>query len=209
MKKLSFASPILFTTILLFAAACGKNTAAETVPPQTQIASESDFSEETSMNGQTGSITPESSATDLIGNAPSETASGSNSNGNSAANGTAAETQDDEDNGECLILPDGSVEEPLPSHIGRLVELTGMDAGALHGRMEKNMEPLFWLVEYTGCMSVWQTRVVAPTVPTGQQQAALEELHDAAFLAPKYLMQTPGQEYVESVHRAKKELGDR
>jgi hypothetical protein len=37
MKKLSFASPILFTTILLFAAACGKNTAAETVPPQTQI----------------------------------------------------------------------------------------------------------------------------------------------------------------------------
>jgi len=56
---------------------------------------------------------------------------------------------------------------------------------------------------------VWQTRVVAPTVPTGQQQAALEELHDAAFLAPKYLMQTPGQEYVESVHQAKKELGDR
>ena len=94
MKKLSFASPILFTTILLFAAACGKNTATETVPPQTQIASESDFSEETSMNGQTDSITPESSATDLIGNAPSETASGSNSNGNSAANGTAAETQD-------------------------------------------------------------------------------------------------------------------
>ena len=41
------------------------------------------------------------------------------------------------------------------------------------------------------------------------QQAALEELHDAAFLAPKYLMQTPGQEYVESVYRAKKELGDR
>ena len=49
MKKLSFASPILLTTILLFAAACGRNTATETVPPQTQIASESDFSEETSM----------------------------------------------------------------------------------------------------------------------------------------------------------------
>ena len=92
MKKLSFASPILLTTILLFAAACGRNTATETVPPQTQIASESDFSEGTSMNGQTDSITPESSATDLIGNAPSETASGSN--GNSTANGIATETQD-------------------------------------------------------------------------------------------------------------------
>ena len=93
MKKLSFASPILLTTILLFAAACGKNTATETVPPP-HTASEADFSEETSMSGQTNSITPESSAADLIGNDPSETASGSNSNGNSAANGTAAETQD-------------------------------------------------------------------------------------------------------------------
>ena len=38
--------------------------------------------------------------------------------------------QNDEDNGECLILPDGSVEEPLPSHNGRLDELPGKDAGA-------------------------------------------------------------------------------
>ena len=36
-----------------------------------------------------------------------------------------------------------------------------------------------------------------------------DRLHDAAFLAPKYLMQTPGQEYVESVHQAKEELGGR
>ena len=82
--------------------------------------------------------------------------------------------QNDEDNGECLILPDGSVEEPLPSHIGRLVELTGMDAGALHGRMEKNMEPLFWLVEYTGCMSVWQTRVVARQCRRGSSRLRLK-----------------------------------
>ena len=46
------------------------------------------------MNGQTDSITPESSATDLIGNAPSGNGVRPNSNGNSAANGTAAETQD-------------------------------------------------------------------------------------------------------------------
>ncbi len=80
-EKTFFCRSHSFHHVLLFAAACGKNTAAETVPPQTQIASESDFSEETSMTGQTDSITPESSATDLIGNAPSETASGSNSNG--------------------------------------------------------------------------------------------------------------------------------
>ena len=59
--------------------------------------------------------------------------------------------QNDEDNGECLILPDGSVEEPLPSHIGRLVELTGMDAGALQCRrgssrlrLKSSMTLHFW-----------------------------------------------------------------
>lgn len=61
--------------------------------------------------------------------------------------------QNDEDNGECLILPDGSVEEPLPSHIGRLVELTGMDAGALHGRMEK-----IW----SRCSGWWNTLAACP-----------------------------------------------
>lgn len=92
MKKLSFVSPVLLTMLLLFTAACGKNTAVETVPPQTQSASESDFSEETSMTGQTDSITPESSASDLIGNDSSETAPGSNVN--SATDGTATEPQD-------------------------------------------------------------------------------------------------------------------
>ena len=117
--------------------------------------------------------------------------------------------QNDEDNGECLILPDGSVEEPLPSHIGRLVELTGMDAGALHGRMEKNMEPLFWLVEYTGCRSVWQTRVVSPSTATQEQEDTLEELYDAALLSPGYLRETAGENYRQSVERAREAIAKR
>lgn len=84
-----------------------------------------------------------------------------------------------------------------------------MDAGALHGRMEKNMDAAV----LAGGIHRLHVRVAdagsSADSATGQQQAALEELHDAAFLAPKYLMQTPGQEYVESVYRAKKELGDR
>lgn len=92
--------------------------------------------------------------------------------------------------------------------LARLVELTGMvpalarqngkkyGAAVLAGRIHR----LHVRVEDAGSSA---------DSATGQQQAALEELHDAAFLAPKYLMQTPGQEYVESVHRAKKELGDR
>ena len=110
---------------------------------------------------------------------------------------------DEDDICECLILPDGEVEEPLPSHINRLMEIAGKDSVWLNARMEKSMEPLYWVVEYTGCMSVWQTRVVSPADPTEEQLETLEELRDAAMLSPKYLMQKADNAYVESVRRAK------
>lgn len=111
--------------------------------------------------------------------------------------------REDEDGCECLILPDGSVEEPLPSHINRLAELTGQPTAFLYDKMEKSMEPLFWVVEFTGCMSVWQTRVVSPSNPTKAQLDALELLHDAAMLAPHYLLEKADERYAESVRRAK------
>ena len=40
---------------------------------------------------------------------------------------------------ECVILPDGSVEEPQPSHIKKLEEISGEDKLTLNSRMEKNM----------------------------------------------------------------------
>lgn len=110
---------------------------------------------------------------------------------------------DEDEKCECIILPDGSVEEPLPSHINRLIELSGKDSVWLHAQMEKGMEPLFWMVQYTGCMSVWQTRVVSPAEPTQEQMEALEELQDGAMLAIKYLLQKVEERYVESVRRAK------
>lgn len=110
---------------------------------------------------------------------------------------------DEDEKCECIILPDGSVEEPLPSHINRLIELSGRDSVWLHAQMEKGMEPLFWMVQYTGCMSVWQTRVVSPAEPTQEQMEALEELQDGAMLAIKYLLQKVEERYVESVRRAK------
>lgn len=112
--------------------------------------------------------------------------------------------RDDEDEKcECIILPDGSVEEPVPSHINRLIELSGKDSAWLHAQMDKGMEPLFWMVQYTGCMSVWETRVVSPAEPTQKQAEALEELQDGAMLAVKYLLQKVDESYAESVRRAK------
>ena len=75
---------------------------------------------------------------------------------------------------ECVILPDGSVEEPQPSHM-----------------------------EYTGCMLIWSTRVVVPSHPTPAQEETLETLHFAAMLAPGYHREQVGPVYEECVRRAK------
>lgn len=114
-----------------------------------------------------------------------------------------AHQEDETEECECIILPDGSVEEPLPSHINRLIELTGRDSSWLHAQMDKGMEPLFWLVEFTECLAVWRTRVVSPENPSQEQLDTLEELRNSALLAPKYLMQKAQEQYVESVRRAK------
>ena len=92
---------------------------------------------------------------------------------------------------ECVILPDGSVEEPQPSHI------------KLNSRMEKNMEPIFFMVEYTGCMLIWSTRVVVPSHPTPAQEETLETLYFAAMLAPGYHREQVGPTYEECVRKAK------
>lgn len=111
--------------------------------------------------------------------------------------------REDEDGCECIIFPDGTIGEPVPSHINCLLEIAGADSAFLHSQMEKSMEPLFWLVEYTGCLSVWQTRVVAPSVMTGEQTAALEELCDAALVSPKYVFEQADSVYAQSVKKAK------
>ena len=102
--------------------------------------------------------------------------------------------REDMDPCECVILPDGSVQEPLPSHIKKLEEISGEDKLTLNSRMEKNMEPLFFMVEYTGCMLIWSTRVVEET---------LETLYFAAMLAPGYHREQVGPTYEACVKRAK------
>ncbi len=113
--------------------------------------------------------------------------------------------KDETDECECIIRPDGEVDEPLPSHINRLIELAGRDSSWLHAQMGKGMEPLLWLVEFTGCMAVWRTRVVVPSKPAQAQLDVLEELQNGALLAPKYLAEKVEEQYTESV-RAAKEL---
>lgn len=114
------------------------------------------------------------------------------------------EHREDESPFECVILPDGSVEEPLPSHLEKLAAVAGEDKISLNKKMNKGMEPLFFMVEYTGCMLVWETRVVLPSHPTKEQEDTLLLLHDAAMLSPGFRREQAGQEYEECVKQSRR-----
>lgn len=111
------------------------------------------------------------------------------------------ERREDESPFECVILPDGSVEEPLPSHLEKLAAVAGEDKISLNKKMEKGMEPLFFLVEYTGCILVWETRVVMPSHPTVEQEDTLQLLCDAAMLSPGFRREQAGPEYETCVQQ--------
>ena len=95
----------------------------------------------------------------------------------------------DENPCECVILPDGSVEEPTPSHIEKLAQIAGEDKISINKKMDKNME----------------TRVVVPSSPTAKQEEALETLYFAAMLSPNYLREQVGENYVECVKKSRNE----
>ena len=90
--------------------------------------------------------------------------------------------REDMDPCECVILPNGSVEEPQPSHIKKLEEISGEDKLTLNSRMEKNM---------------------VPSHPTPAQEETLETLYFAAMLAPGYHREQVGATYEECVRKAK------
>ena len=76
------------------------------------------------------------------------------------------EHREDENPFECVILPDGSVDAPVPSHIEKLAQIAGEDKISLNKKMEKNMEPLVLNGDYTGCKQVMETKLGDPSPPT-------------------------------------------
>lgn len=112
--------------------------------------------------------------------------------------------REDEDDCECIILPDGTVEDAKPSHIRKLGEIAKQDTLTFNEWMEKDMEPLFWMVEYTGCISVWKKRVLVPLQMTKAQEMTLQMLGDATFLSLHYLLQRVEEKYGESVREARR-----
>lgn len=56
---------------------------------------------------------------------------------------------------EAIILPNGDIDYATPSHIYKLISLTGKSKDEIDSIMPRTASPLEWLVSYTNCVAVW------------------------------------------------------
>lgn len=63
---------------------------------------------------------------------------------------------------ECIIYPDGYIDYAIPGHVEALLKFTGEPREVIDEKMPIWDSPLIWLVNYTGCISVWSQGYIAP-----------------------------------------------
>lgn len=78
---------------------------------------------------------------------------------------------------EAVILPSGEIQYAIPSHLEKLLAITGEDREVIYEKMPIWASPIQWLCEYTGCISVWSD-FYAGTPTTDEQKKSLKKLID-------------------------------
>lgn len=56
---------------------------------------------------------------------------------------------------EAIILPNDNIDYATPSHIYKLISLTGKSKDEIDSIMPPTASPLEWLISYTNCVAVW------------------------------------------------------
>ncbi|HOA80515.1 MAG TPA: hypothetical protein PKK61_05555 [Defluviitaleaceae bacterium] len=77
---------------------------------------------------------------------------------------------------EAIIHKDGSVEYAEPSHVEKLINVTGENRNVVYNKIPIYEFPIYWLVEYTGCVSVWYEGHITPKDCTDKQIQSLNKL---------------------------------
>lgn len=78
---------------------------------------------------------------------------------------------------EIIILPNGRITNINPSHIFKLIELTGEKREELDQKMPMQASVISWLVDYTNCVAVWYIESRIPEHITLEQLETLIYLH--------------------------------
>lgn len=82
---------------------------------------------------------------------------------------------------EAIILKDGRIVDSVPSHIYKLVELTGKTKSEINELMPMFASPLDWLVSYTEYVAVWYDSFKFHIL-TDEQRCSLQKLVNSGVL---------------------------
>lgn len=77
---------------------------------------------------------------------------------------------------EIVVSPKGDIEYASPSHLYKIMSITGKSKKELDEIIPDRAAPLAWLVEYTGYAAVWYDYVMLPKQYTCEQINALVDL---------------------------------
>lgn len=75
---------------------------------------------------------------------------------------------------EAILLPSGEVQYAVPSHMEKLILLTKEPREAIFIKMPVTASPLEWLLDYTGCISLWSD--FHKGIPTTERQKEMLEV---------------------------------
>lgn len=84
---------------------------------------------------------------------------------------------------EVIIKPNGMIELAQPSHTMKLVELSKESYETICNKMPVNAGPVYWLVEYLNCVSVWYESYIYCNKITQKQLDTIEKLKKANCIA--------------------------
>ena len=88
---------------------------------------------------------------------------------------------------ECVIHPDGKIEDARPSHQEKLIEITGIGRDEIWKIIQPTDDALEWLLNKTGCVAVWYnfSKVPSNKPITGEQAYAMRRLLETGTIITK------------------------
>ena len=84
---------------------------------------------------------------------------------------------------EIVISPTGDVEYAIPSHLYKLMAITGKSKEEIRQLMPMRASPIHWLIEYTGYGVCWYSSFLLPIGYSKRQIAVIRRLMRAGIMS--------------------------
>lgn len=102
---------------------------------------------------------------------------------------------------EAIIFPDGTIEDAIPSHLEKLIKITGEERDVICEKMLMNAGPVAWLVDYTNCCSIWYNFGMLPENLSKEQEETIRKLKEAGQLSNDFVAIKNYEMRICSIHK--------